>query len=287
MPHLADGVNISLPGDNTTFFTIMENCSSLCSTGQPRGGGPADNIPCRGSLPLTSGGRDTGTAICVFQDCSVMLARAGVICSGTLRMPTFRADGKAEARMFRIRYVLVAALVILASAVAGLVPAEGATSSVRHEVAAERGKQLMPAYSAEGFELVNNSPTGNECLAINPSNGLAILWTCIQSGDQIWHWGSAYDGSQWHQLINNYGKCLGVQGGSISQGARIVEWSCLGAGHPDQYWFYNNNGQIYNLNTNYVIGVQGGNIYNGAPLVQWSYLNHRDQYWYWQCEENC
>jgi hypothetical protein len=41
------------------------------------------------------------------------------------------------------------------------------------------------------------------------------------------------------------------------------------------------------LNTDYVAGVQGGSHSNGAHIVQWAYLNHPDQYWYWQCLENC
>ncbi len=34
----------------------------------------------------------------------------------------------------------------------------------------------------------------------------------------------------------NYGKCMGVSGGSTGDDATVMIWDCLGTSHPDQYW---------------------------------------------------
>ncbi len=91
----------------------------------------------------------------------------------------------------------------------------------------------------------------------------------------------------YHNLAN-YNKCLGVSGGSMSQGAAIVIWDCNGS--MDQHWmwgvagntdtfanenpFWHNNGQYM------VVGVKSAATGNGAPLVLWGYqAGHNDQLW--------
>lgn len=76
------------------------------------------------------------------------------------------------------------------------------------------------------------------CLGITGGNhnAPAVVWTCNGAPDQRWHLGTAYPtASQYSQLKNDNGDCLGVQGGSTAPNARIYAWTCQ-PGVPNQYW---------------------------------------------------
>jgi Ricin-type beta-trefoil lectin domain-like len=141
--------------------------------------------------------------------------------------------------------------------------------------------------SAGGFNIYNANASG-KCIGI--ADGLAGDWNCTSNPDQTWHWG-AVNASGWQQLINGNGLCLGVQGGGDAQGTRIVAFTCLGTGHPDQYWTVGDDGYGGNNILNYeaysdpntsvsLIGVGGGSTANGAPVVLWYYDGTANQFWY-------
>ena len=116
------------------------------------------------------------------------------------------------------------------------------------------------------------------CLGI--ANGLAGIWNCTTHPDQTWHWGAYFPYQyNYRQLINGNGQCLGVQGGSTAQGARVVAWTCNG--HEDQYWFYNSTPDytVSNYSSGMVLGVYGGSTANGAAVVQWGGNGNGDQGW--------
>jgi hypothetical protein len=87
----------------------------------------------------------------------------------------------------------------------------------------------------------------------------------------------------WTWVNDNSGKCLGVAGGNVVNGAPVVQWDCIG--HPDQYWsavgiddglYY----QFHNqANPNKCLGVPGSSTNAGAQLVVWDCINHNDQFW--------
>jgi hypothetical protein len=82
------------------------------------------------------------------------------------------------------------------------------------------------------------------------------------------------DNSGYYQLINGDGQCLGVYGGSVSEGDTVVGWTCLGTSHPDQYWRWlaDGNSSYYYLvdyNSGEVVGVLGNSTSEGASIVQW------------------
>jgi hypothetical protein len=119
----------------------------------------------------------------------------------------------------------------------------------------------------------------------------ALQWGCNGNPDQSWHWGNPdFPGSAWYQLVNGDGQCLGVAGGSLSEGARVVGWDCLGPNHPDQYWTPDGNqtglcgaySYLDNGNsTGYVLGVGGNSTAWGAPVVQWEPQGVcNNQFWY-------
>jgi hypothetical protein len=138
----------------------------------------------------------------------------------------------------------------------------------------------VPADAVPSGNSLDNYNSGL-CLGINSSND-AGQWDCTLSGlDQYWHWGSensSFPG--WYQLVNDKGQCLGVAGGSIAEGARVVGWTCDGSSHYDQYWArinyvcYSDYIPYYpftNLNSGYVLGVAGNSKANGAAVVQFAY----------------
>jgi hypothetical protein len=136
---------------------------------------------------------------------------------------------------------------------------------------------VNPAQAAPWNAIYN--PNSGRCLGI--ANGLAGVWNCTTNPDQTWHWGTSSSYPYYRHLVNGNGQCLGVQGGSTAQGARVVAWTCLN--HDDQYWnwynsySYNYYGPVTNLNSAMVLGVYG--TANGAAVVQWGSNGNYDQAW--------
>jgi hypothetical protein len=133
------------------------------------------------------------------------------------------------------------------------------------------------ATCGSGFELVNY----NSGLCLGITGGLddapAVQWTCNGHPDQIWHWGDQFfTGSSWAQLVNGDGECLGVASGSITEGARVVGWSCLGTDHPDQYWQQADGGcgplysTVQDKSSLFYLGVTSNSRAVGASVVQWA-----------------
>jgi hypothetical protein len=141
-----------------------------------------------------------------------------------------------------------------------------------------------------GYFTVKNTPTGY-CLGIvnhSATNGTVANSTyCSGTSDQIWHWGYELGTTGYFQLVNSNNKCLGVSGGSLVKGTKLVTWDCLGSGHTDQYW---QECQLFtlpgsdlcfaNYKSNQVIGVYEGSTAPGALVVQWTIVPHMDQSWY-------
>jgi hypothetical protein len=135
-------------------------------------------------------------------------------------------------------------------------------------------------------DLVNLNPhEPPRCIGIAAHQPYAGQWNCTNNPDQLWHTGLTI-ATNWVQVINGNGKCLGVAGGSTSQGARITAWSC--AGDPyNQFWdfvpaphgYYIQNYGAALAGHDYVVGVADASTANGAPLVLWQQLTHPDQYW--------
>jgi hypothetical protein len=73
------------------------------------------------------------------------------------------------------------------------------------------------------------------CLGINSTHN-GVLNPCTFINDQAWFRGGENGTSGFYQYKNGYGQCLGIAGGSTSNGARVVGTTCGGTTHPDQYW---------------------------------------------------
>jgi hypothetical protein len=196
-----------------------------------------------------------------------------------------------------MRLVMGASVLALAAATLGLVAAPaGAATRPGHagepvpiSAGAARAAALTPA-ATTAFSL-NNFNDLNMCLGITggETDVPAVLWTCNGSADQTWHWGSEFSSTRiYFQLVNGDNNCLGVQGGSTANDARIVGWHCL-TGHPDQYWapiaFCTDAAGIQydayqNLGSGLVIGVSGNSTARGAAIVQFTYQKVcNNQFW--------
>jgi Ricin-type beta-trefoil lectin domain-like len=196
--------------------------------------------------------------------------------------------------MRRVIRVLAAALgvaVVAAALPLGLL-ASAATASAaptRQQAVKPMGLVMTPNVPHNGTFNIHNANANGKCIGID-SSGKAGDWNCTSNRDQTWQWGSAIQPG-WLQLINGNGKCLGVQAGSDAVGARIVAFTCLGTGHPDQYWALgaagfggnniNNFKAFFDPNTPaQLIGVAGGSTANGAAAVLWSFDGTANQFWF-------
>ncbi len=119
----------------------------------------------------------------------------------------------------------------------------------------------------------------------------------ISEGTQLDQTTSDLDGtSQWYMTGNpplytpfnaRTAYCMGVQGGSVSLGARVVQWACNG--NSDQNWLWEWTGltasgwpvwNIVNSKSHMCLGVSAASLSSGAPIVQWDCNGHPDQEWY-------
>jgi Ricin-type beta-trefoil lectin domain-like len=184
---------------------------------------------------------------------------------------------------------------------AGAAPAgAGATPGHVYRVApaSPAAIRVAPATtSATSTQVINYNSNYSPvflCLGIfhGNRNASAVQWGCNGNPDQQWHWGnqnSTFAG--WYQLVNDYGQCLGVGGGSLSQGAQVVGWDCYGSSHLDQYWKPYNLAcsgfggpylPIQNLNSFDMLSVAGDSMAQGANVVQWSFQRVcNNQFWWY------
>ncbi len=137
------------------------------------------------------------------------------------------------------------------------------------------------------MESVKDLNAGYErCL--DTHTGLAGAWNCVIPPGwthQHWRLGAQYDGSGYYQLINDAGQCLGVSGGSVSQGARVAGGTCRSQ-NLDQYWSIDFIGNVtyvavvFNYKSGYVLDLTNGNINNGAPIQQYHWIGgDQNQQW--------
>lgn len=134
----------------------------------------------------------------------------------------------------------------------------------------------------------NDSPTANQCLAAakNTNDSNAIVWSCDSETGQQWmeeppnaaHRNNTY----YFTIQNDNGSCLAVAGGSQSNGARVVAWSCDSTGEQDWYilGWDGQYQQIANANSSLCLDVTGGNgSTNGAQVIQKGCDSSASQEW--------
>jgi hypothetical protein len=135
------------------------------------------------------------------------------------------------------------------------------------------------------FPIINDNENPGRCVGIN-SSGYAGIWDCTGAEDQTWHWANA-NVDHWYKLVNGNGQCLGVEGGSVSEGAKVKGGAC--PNNADQYWAAGvvSSGHAYLLNyasrvqlgSPWAIGCSSGSPANGTQLVQWAPNSSPDQMW--------
>jgi len=154
------------------------------------------------------------------------------------------------------------------------------------------GIAVVPGASAKSnlaagtITFVNQNVT--RCLGI-PGNGKAGIYNCTYVKDQAWNVVGTLTSNHitWAQLQNNKGQCLGVEGASVHEGARVVGETCNGSDNS-QYW---NNSRlnavcgsgftpVINYASGYVLGVSRNRKANGSSVVIWPYQGKcNNQFW--------
>jgi len=190
----------------------------------------------------------------------------------------------------RLRLLAIASILGLSSALGLAAAPAGAAATARHASTpiptfARNAPRIAPDTTL-GFLVNYNSGL---CLGISGGhdNAPAVQWNCLTGHpDQQWHTGGT-NSAGYYQIVNGDGECLGVSGGSTAAGARVVGWSCLGTGHPDQYWLYQGlitcatyYSPIFNYKSGLVLGVSGNSGAVGAAVVIWPYQGVcNNQFW--------
>lgn len=83
----------------------------------------------------------------------------------------------------------------------------------------------------------------------------------------------------YYNLVNyNSGRCMSVEGGgSTTNGANVIQWTCNDGG--EQLWYWSGSA-LKNRKSGKCLSVSGGgSTANGAELVQWSCNGEAEQSW--------
>ncbi|MFE5086583.1 RICIN domain-containing protein [Streptomyces mirabilis] len=72
------------------------------------------------------------------------------------------------------------------------------------------------------------------------------------------------------------GKCLLPYGGSLNDGAQVVQWDCNGTSAQNWYW---DGSRIRNFQSDRCLTVYGGSTANGAEMTQWRCNGSHAQDW--------
>ena len=131
---------------------------------------------------------------------------------------------------------------------------------------------------------------GRQCW-VNP--GTQMITYQLSGLDQRFYSAAPGTGTvqEYYADFNYSGMCVGVAGGSTSNGANLVTWECNGSN--DQSWQlkkaedygapYTGCYVFINQNSGQVMGVAGGTVNNGAKVIQWPFYQspafHADQFW--------
>jgi hypothetical protein len=112
-----------------------------------------------------------------------------------------------------------------------------------------------------------------KCLDVsgaNTADGTQIqLWTCNNSGAQIW--------TRTGQTIRALGKCLDVSGGGTANGTRVQLWTCNTSGA--QNWVVESSGAVRNPQSNRCLEAPGGQTGDGTALRIWDCNGGANQRW--------
>ena len=107
----------------------------------------------------------------------------------------------------------------------------------------------------------------------------------ITYGDQ--HFGNSV--GTYYKLVNrNSGLVLGVNGGSLANGAQLVQWTYTGA--EDQAWHVTTTSGVTkfgNRNSGQVIGIWQGSTTEGADAVQSLDTGATNQQWTLEADGSC
>jgi hypothetical protein len=189
---------------------------------------------------------------------------------------------------------------VVVLAAAGLLGGLGLTSAVAsqanaaatlpvHAVTASglAGLTIPRAAAAVGQFSIQNVHSEKCITSDGKDDTTAEQYSCNGDKNQTWHWGHSRSG--YYQIVNvATNQCLGIAGGSLSNGIRAVVWHCGGTSHPDQYWTdFNANatsGSVayQDLNSQLVLQIKGNSDANWATVVQDPYddLASPNQYWW-------
>ncbi len=105
------------------------------------------------------------------------------------------------------------------------------------------------------------------------NNGAAVVNHPVETGNaRQWRFVDR-DGDGYTEVINvRSGRCLGVAGGNLSNGGKIVQWNCNG--NKDQQWrrLARDNGEFsfVNLNSGKCLDLANGNTNNNVQFHQWN-----------------
>ena len=120
-----------------------------------------------------------------------------------------------------------------------------------------------------------------------PRGGWASTgWTCggATSTNQLWSLVpvSTPQGNGYNVVSQNSGSCLDVSNVSLSDGALLQQYQCLGAGQVNQVWQlypFGSSYELVSLNSGKCLDVAGISKDNGAQVIQWSCWGGDNQKW--------
>ncbi|MEU9794470.1 RICIN domain-containing protein [Streptomyces sparsogenes] len=177
---------------------------------------------------------------------------------------------------------------LLSTAAATLGVLAGGTPSTAASHAPSSGTAASAGLSANvRFVVSRNS---GKCLTVHGAghgNNVAVdQYRCVGAKNQQWRMEMSGGDTAYANVVLrniNSGKCLTVHGASPRQGAKLDQYTCVGA--PNQTFTFKpallRRTPLYTqpLSGNKCVDVQGGSKADNAPVIQWKCKRVKNQEW--------
>jgi len=198
-----------------------------------------------------------------------------------------------------MRSILVTALLALAATPAGppahaAVPGPEAMTDV---IAGTAGATTLDAAAAAAGPYYLSFYHSGKCAEVpgaSKASGVGLdQWTCVSQANEWWYLDYVFTDSNGYDFFRirnaNSGLCMNIAGGSLANGARVIQYRCGAYANeyfvfwadgnvPSGYWWVQaySSGKVLNIEGSYP-----ANTANGADLIQYTRGHYTNEYVRW------
>jgi xanthomonalisin len=114
------------------------------------------------------------------------------------------------------------------------------------------------------------------CLAVSGGSTAAaasIVQSACSTTNQSENWSLVPVGNYYHLVVQSTGQCLNVDGGTGTNGTKLIQYPCQGASTTNDQWSLVAVGSAYHIvsrASGLCVNVSGGSLSAGGSIIQWT-----------------